>query len=185
MDDQDIVRLFLERDERALQQTALKYGAYCTEVAYRILENRQDAEECVNDAYLRTWNAIPPQSPRSLRSFLAKITRNVALNRYRDDRTLRRGQGEVCLALDELGECVSGEDNVPEAYLREEMGAYINRFLRQLPRRDCDIFLSRYYFLYSACEIADRQGVAEAYVRTNLSRTRRKLRQYLERNGLL
>lgn len=185
MDDQSIIELYDQRDQRAVTETQLKYGAYCMEVAYRVLENRQDAEECVNDTYLRAWHSIPPQKPYSLKSFLAKITRNLAINRYRDNHTQRRGRGEIALALEELGECIADGESITEDYLMQELGEYVNRFLKKLSRKECNIFLCRYYFLYTTAEIATQYGVTEAYVRTNLSRTRRKLKQYLEKEGLL
>ncbi|MBQ9150912.1 MAG: sigma-70 family RNA polymerase sigma factor [Clostridia bacterium] len=185
MDDQIIIKLYHQRDERAITETQLKYGAYCMEVAYRILENREDSEECVNDVYLKAWNSIPPHKPDTLRGFLAKITRNIALNRIRDNRILRRGGGEMTVALDELGECLSDGETVSDEYLRKELIEYINRFLRSLPRRDCDLFLCRYYFLYPTSEIAEKHGISEAHVRASLSRTRKKLKAHLEKQGLL
>lgn len=185
MDDQHIIELYHLRDERAITETQLKYGAYCMEVAYRILENRQDSEECVNDVFLRLWQSIPPHKPHTLRGFIAKITRNLALNRLRDNRILRRGGGEMTIALDELSECIADNERVEDAYLQKELGEYINRFLKQLSARDCNLFLCRYYFLYPVSEIAAKQGLSEAHVRTSLSRTRKKLKVYLEKHGLL
>lgn len=185
MDDQSIIALYLARNERAITETQLKYGAYCMEVAYRILENRQDSEECVNDVYLKLWNSIPPHDPKTLRGFISKVTRNLALNRLRDKSTLRRGGGEMTLALDELGECLSDGESVEEEYLRQELSGYINRFLKSLSRRDCDLFLCRYYFLYPVSEIAEKNSLSEAHVRTSLSRTRKKLKLYLQKHGLL
>lgn len=185
MDDLDIIALYNQRDQSAITQTQLKYGAYCMEVAYRVLENRQDAEECVNDAYLHTWNAIPPQNPTSLRAFLAKITRNIALNRYRDGHTQKRGAGEISVALDELSECLTNGESIADDYLKQELGAYVDRFLRKLPRKECDIFLCRYYFLYPTAQIATQHGISETAVRTSLSRTRQKLKRYLQKEGLL
>jgi len=185
VEDQTIIEYYNRRDERAIVETQLKYGAYCMEVAYRILENREDSEECVNDVYLKLWNSIPPHAPKSLRGFLAKITRNTALNRLRNQHSLRRGGGEITIALDELEECISNGESVADEYLRREIGEYINRFLQHLPRRDCDLFLCRYYFLYSTAEISQKQGISEAHIRASLSRTRRKLRSYLEKHGLL
>lgn len=185
MDDQSIIALYLARNERAITETQLKYGAYCMEVAYRILGNRQDSEECVNDVYLKLWNSIPPHDPKTLRGFISKITRNLALNRLRDKSTLRRGGGEVTVALDELGECLSDGESVEEEYLKQELNGYINRFLKSLSRRDCDLFLCRYYFLYPVSEIAEKHSLSEAHVRTSLSRTRKKLKLYLQKHGLL
>lgn len=185
MDDLNIIELYQKRDQSAITHTQMKYGAYCTEVAWRILGNIQDAEECVNDTYLRAWNTIPPARPACLRSFLAKITRNIALNRYRDSHTQKRGGGEIEVALEELGDCISDGDSLTDEYLRREMSEYINTFLKKLSAKERNIFLCRYYFFYSVAQIAQGQGVSEAYVRTSLSRTRRKLQNYLAKEGLL
>ena len=112
MNDAKIVQLYLVRDEQAIPETANKYGNYCTSIAKNILSNQEDAEECVNDTYLNTWNAIPPHKPKMLSTFLGKIVRNLAFNRYKHNTADKRGGGEIALVLDELASCVSGNDDV-------------------------------------------------------------------------
>ncbi|MCQ2430802.1 MAG: RNA polymerase sigma factor [Clostridia bacterium] len=185
MEDGQIIALYQARDERAIAETMDKYGAYCTTVARNILADLQDAEECVNDTYLAAWNRIPPDLPACLRAYLGRITRNLAVSRFRDNTRRKRGGGEVPAALDELAECVSDGTDIEAEYREKELAEAVGRFLRGLPVRDCDIFLARYYFLYKAADIAARVGLRENYVRTVLSRTREKLRTYLEKEKLL
>ena len=110
MDDAKIVQLYFDRDEQAIPATADKYGNYCTSIAKNILGNHEDAEECVNDTYLNTWNAIPPHRPKMLSTFLGKIVRNLAFNRYKHNTADKRGGGEITSVLDELANCVSGNE---------------------------------------------------------------------------
>lgn len=116
MDDQEIIARFFARDEEGLTAARARYEPYCAAVARNLLTDPRDQEECLSDTWLRAWNAIPPQRPRSLGAFLAKITRNLAINRLRDGNAQRRGGGQVPLALEELGECVSPEGS-PEGEL--------------------------------------------------------------------
>ena len=135
MDDNAIVALFWARDEQALRVSAQKYGPYCHTVAYNIVRNRQDAEECVTDTWVQAWNAIPPRKPLALKAFLGTITRNLAINLYRASHTQRRGGGQVALVLDELEDCLSES---PEKHLEQaELSRRLDRFLRQLPQKDC------------------------------------------------
>lgn len=133
MNDKDIIQLYLNRDQRALSATAKKYGKYCTSIAKNILGNNEDAEECVNDTYLSTWNSIPPTIPTILSAFLGKITRNLAFNKYKHNHVMKRGNGEIAVVLDELAECVSGVDDVEQEIDRRELVATINSFLETLP----------------------------------------------------
>ena len=121
MNDKDIIQLYLNRDQRALSATAKKYGKYCTSIAKNILGNNEDAEECVNDTYLSTWNSIPPTIPTILSAFLGKITRNLAFNKYKHNHVMKRGNGEIAVVLDELAECVSGVDDVEQEIDRGEL----------------------------------------------------------------
>ena len=125
MIDKDIIQLYLNRDQRALSVTAKKYGKYCTSIAKNILGNNEDAEECVNDTYLSTWNSIPPTIPTILSAFLGKITRNLAFNKYKHNHVMKRGNGEIAVVLDELAECVSGVDDVEQEIDRRELVATI------------------------------------------------------------
>ena len=132
MDDKDIINLFFERNEMAIEATSNKYGGYCTYIAKNILKSEEDAKECVNDTYLNTWNAIPPTRPSIFSAFLGKITRNLAFNRYRRSHAEKRGGGEIALVLDELAECVSGSENVEQDIERQELIDAINSFLKTL-----------------------------------------------------
>ena len=182
-EDEQIIRLFEHRDESAIQLTARRYGNLCQTIAYNILANREDAEECVNDAYLALWNTIPPQKPCSLGNFVARITRNLALDRYKANRREKRGGGQVPLALDELSEVVSGEDDVVTAYERQELLASIRRFLMSESPRNRGIFTDRYIRLECTADLAVRYAVKESQVLLILSRTRKKLKKHLEKEG--
>ena len=183
LNDQRIVELYWQRDESALQATAACYGATLTAVAQRILEDPIESEETVNDTYLRAWNIIPPHRPTKLGGFLAKITRELAIDRYRRRKAEKRGASQYVLSLEELGECVPGRETPEEALdyalLTRAIGAYLavqKPAVRQA-------FVGRYFFALSLQEIADRQGVTLAWVKTALHRARQGLRQHLEKEG--
>lgn len=178
-----IVELYWARDEEAIRQTADTLGGYCYAVAYNILGNAEDAEECVNDAYLAVWNAIPPARPASLKQFVTRILRNLALNRYKEQNRDKRGGGQVPLALEELAEVVSDTEDIPAEYARQELLGAITRFLQGCSPRDRGLFLDRYVRLEPTAVLAHRFGVKEAQVLLILSRTRKRLRAYLEKEG--
>lgn len=179
----DIIELYWARDEEAIRRTAETYGGYCYTVAYNVLGNAEDAEECVSDAYLAVWNAIPPARPASLKQFLTRILRNLALNRYKEQHRDKRGGGQVPLALEELSEVVSDTEDIPADYARQELLDTITRFLQGCSPRDRGIFLDRYVRLEPTAVLAFRYGVKEAQVLLILSRTRKRLRAYLEKEG--
>ena len=182
MEDSVIVSLYWDRDEQALRETANKYGPYCHTIAYNVVRNRQDAEECVNDTYVQAWNAMPPQKPTVLRAFLGKITRNLAINRYRAAHSKRRGGGQLPAVLEELEDCFS---DGPEAALEEaELTRLLDRFLRQLPPKDCIVFVRRYWYMDSLADIAGRCHMALGSVKSSLHRSRNKLKNYLEQEGI-
>lgn len=183
MEDEAIVELYWRRDEDAIRFSQTKYGGYCSSIAKNLLADRWDVEECVNDTWLRAWNAIPPQRPAKLRAFLAKITRNLALDQLKAKGRAKRGGGELTLALEELGECVPSPGGVEEALQGRELEGAVNAFLRVLPTRDRDIFLRRYFFVEPVGEIAVRYAMGENAVSAALSRTRKKLRIHLEKEG--
>ncbi len=178
-----IIDLYRNRDERAIQMTADILGGYCYTVAYNILGNHEDAEECVSDTYLAVWNAIPPAEPNSLRHFVVHILRNLALNRYKEQHRDKRGGGQVPLALEELSEVVSDSEDVAAEYERNELLESMTSFLATRSPRDRGIFLDRYIRLESTESLAARYGVKEAQVLLILSRTRKKLKAYLEKEG--
>lgn len=183
MDDQRIIALYFKRDEQAITDTAQKYGRYCFSVAKNILPNEQDCEECVNDTYNKAWNSIPPQSPANFKLFLARITRNLALDRVKYESRQKRGFGESALALEEIGEIVSDGESITDALEKEALSEAINRFLRAIPERDCDIFVSRYFYIESTEKIAKKYALSHSNVLKILSRTRIKLKEYLISEG--
>jgi len=182
MEDSKIVTLYWERSQRAIAETAKKYGAYCYRIAHNILQSREDAEECVNDTYLRTWDAIPPSRPQRLSAFLARITRNLSLNRYEQRHADKRGNGQIPLMLDELQECVpdSGSPVAEDVLLKD----LLDRFLGFLHPRTRSLFVLRYWYAYSLEEIAARQGISRENVAVTLFRTREKLKNFLQEEGV-
>lgn len=184
MEDREIIALYMQRSEAAIVETEQKYGVYCTSIAQNILQNQQDSEECVSDTWLRTWNAIPPQTPNSLKLFVGRIVRNLSLDCYRAARVEKRGGGQVVLALSELAECVSS-GATPETALEDQMLAEaISVFLWSQPKESRKMFVLRYWYLESVGEIALSLGYGQSKVKSSLHRTRKKLRQYLEQEGI-
>ncbi len=183
MDDNAIIDLYFARDQQAVQATAQAYGAYCASIAQRILDDRGAAEECVNDAWLKCWQSIPPQRPRSLKSFAGRIVRNLALSALRADAAQKRGGGQVRLALEELGEVVSGSDTPEGALDRQAFRAALDGFLAGLPERNRNLFLRRYWYLDSVEQLARRFGMSRTQVTTTLHRLRQRLRVHLEQEG--
>lgn len=183
--DEEIIKLYQQRNETAIHATDDRYGAYCYSIANGILHSAEDARECVNDAWLRAWNAIPPQHPRCLRMFLAKITRNLAFDRFKREHAHKRGSGEIQLALDELEECVPAQSDVEGEVLSQELRRGIDAFLRGISQQKRDVFLRRYFYVESTGAIAARYGLKESSVLMILSRTRKELKTYLEKEGFL
>ena len=181
MEDVSIIALYNQRDEKAIEETSLKYGAYCYSIANNILSDVQDSEECVNDTWMRAWSTIPPSRPNSLKLFLAKITRNLSIDRYRNSNRLKRGRG-ISVALEEIRTFVPSRD-VDDEIERKELATLLNTFLHSLPPRDSNIFIRRYFFVEEVSVIAEKYGLSESNVFKILSRTRGKLRRYLEKEG--
>ena len=185
MEDRQIVDLYWQRSSEAIAQSQQKYGAYCYAVSHNILQNREDAQECVNDTWLQAWNAMPPQRPTYLSAFLAKITRNLAFNRWNSRSAETRGGGELPLVLEELAECVAAPSDVEQEYNARELEQAVSRFLRGLPAREANVFLRRCFFTEPLPDIARRYGLSENHVSVLLSRTRKKLRNFLAKEGFL
>ncbi len=184
MEDAAIIELYWGRDESALFESERKYGAFCRAIALNILAIREDAEECVNDTWLHAWNAIPPARPSPLRAFLGRITRNLSLDRFRASRAQKRGGGNMGLLLDELEQCLPAAGTVEDSFDVQETAALISRFLDDQPPVQRQMFLRRYWFGDSVAEIARRFAAREGTVKSNLFRTREKLRLTLEREGV-
>ncbi len=184
MNDPNILKLFENRDEQAIKECQKAYGFYCHCIALRILDSNEDAEECVNDTMHRAWNAIPPAKPASLGTWLGTITRNIAIDRYRQKRSQKRGGGDISIAFREIEEVFPAKGNSPdEALDRKELAQTLNRFLATLSERDRNILLARYYFLYPVKEIAKQYSKSEKYVRVILTRTLEKLKKLLEKEN--
>lgn len=182
MEDTQIVELYWQRKEEAIAQTQKKYGKYCTSIAFRILQNREDSAECVNSAYLKAWNAIPPHRPQMLGPFLGKITRNLALNELEKASARKRGQNTMTVALEELEECIPA----PGGSVMEdaELAQAFNTFLKALSAEKRRIFVSRYWALTPIQEIARENRMTEGQVKTALYRLRRQLRAFLEQEEI-
>ena len=183
MDDKGIIQLFFDRNEKAIEEASAKYGSYCRTVAENILSSCEDAEECVNDALLKAWNAIPPAKPAVLRTFLGRIIRNTALDIYKKKNAEKRGSGQFAAVLDELAECVSGGSEPEKEIDKAELTAAINSFLATLPEDKCALFVRRYWFAESVSELAKKSGMSENNVSVSLSRIRGKLHDYLIERG--
>ena len=183
MEDREIVQLYWDRDERAISESDGKYGPLCRSVAMRVLGNPEDSEECVSDTWFRSWNAIPPKRPDPLGPFLGKITRNLALDRWRRDHAAKRYAGETPLVLEELEDLVSGEGLEDEVQRRELIRA-LNGFLEGLRPEERDLFLRRYLAFETLESLAEQRGISVSGIHKRLTRLREKLRDHLQREGI-
>lgn len=183
MEDNKIVTLYWERSEEAIAVTQEKYGKYCYSIAFSILNSEQDSEECVNDTYNNAWNAMPPHRPSRLSTFLGKITRNIALNRYYHNRALKRSSN-IEIALDELEEVLAKDNEFDSVAEETVLKDIINRFLASLSKDNRIIFVRRYWYLDSIKDISVRCGISESNVKAKLLRTRNKFKVFLESEGI-
>ncbi len=183
MEDKEIIKLYLDRNEKAIAATSEKYGSYCKTISVNILKNDEDAEECVNDTYMKTWNAIPPQIPVIFSAFLGKIVRNISFNKYRHNNSQKRGGSEMPLILDELGEIVSGKESVEDEIDKKELLRDINGFLNSISEYKRGIFIRRYWYSNKVSDIAQRYGRSENSVSVELNRIRKKLSDHLLKRG--
>ncbi len=184
MEDTKIIALYFDRNEEAICATGKKYGTYCFTIANNILKSRDDAEEAVNDTYFAAWNAIPPHKPLRLSAFLGKITRRISINKWLAGSTQKRGGGEPALALEELSQCIPGNQTVEAALEAAELSRLLNTFVRTLPETERHVFLLRYWYLLPVKEIANRFGFTQSKVKSMLLRTRNRLRMVLEQEGI-
>lgn len=185
MNDPQIVDLYWQRNLDAISLSAQKYGNYCLSVAKNILCNFQDAEECVNDTWVGAWNSMPDNRPNNLRIFLGTITRRLACSRIRMDHAQKRGSGQIPLILEELETCLPTAPSAAQVVEAKELERYINAFLHTLPQQECNIFLRRYWFAESVSQISRRYNCNPNTVKSSLYRSRRKLRAFLEKEGLI
>ncbi len=184
MEDKQIIDLYFARSEDAIRHTHKKYGPYCRQIAYNILYDRFDSEECVNDTYLKTWNAIPPRRPNHFKLFLGKITRNLALDRFDWNHAAKRGGGELEISLEELRDCIPSSTDVAQTVENKVLLRALDAFLASLPPEARKIFLRRYWYMSSVKEIASFYGISESNVKMRLMRTRNALKAYLEQEGI-
>ncbi|SDA20179.1 RNA polymerase sigma-70 factor, ECF subfamily [Ruminococcus sp. YE71] len=183
MQDEDIIKLYFARSERAITETSGKYGGYCNSIALNILHDREDSEEVVNDSYLKVWNTVPPTRPQSLKAYLGRIVRNLALNAYEKLNSAKRGRSEVRLVLDELAEVIPSGDSTEQYLERKILEQLLDYFLGTLDDSTRRIFVRRYWYMSSIKEIAHSYKLSESAVKMKLKRTRGKLREYLIREG--
>ncbi|WP_454941363.1 RNA polymerase sigma factor [Evtepia sp.] len=184
MEDEKIIALFFQRSEQAIQALDEKYGPRCHQVSYNILNDRQDAEECVNDAYFGAWNAIPPAKPNPLLTYLLKIVRNLSCKRYWKKEAAKRNSNYT-IALQEIEACLADRNTVEDAIEARELARILETFLDTLSGENRVIFLRRYWFSDSYQDIAQRVGLPEKTVSVRLTRTRQRMRQYLMERGVL
>ena len=183
MEDSGILELYFLRNEQAIQETERKYGAYCKTIAGRILKNREDTEETVNDTWLSAWNAIPPQKPERFSAFVARVTRNLALKRFDHVNAQKRNPVAV-RSLEELGECVSGRESVETEVEARRLKELLDAFLWAQDEERRNIFLLRYWYFQSIDGICRRTGYSQSKIKSMLFQTRKKLRAYLEKEGV-
>ena len=181
MQDKQIVDLYLDRSEAAIRETEKKYGKYCHYIATRILENDEDAKEVVNDTYLKIWQSIPPACPASLKAYVGMICRQLAFNAYERQHTQKRGQ--MPLVLDELTECLPGENDGWDVAAGAALRDSLNTFLERLPKRTRNIFIRRYWYASPVADIAREYGMKESAVGMLLLRTRKRLKEHLQKEG--
>ena len=181
MEDEKIVMLYWERNETAIRATEQKYGKYCYTIAYNILHSHEDADECVNDTWNGAWNAIPPERPTKLQGFLARITRNIAIDRFRRDGAQKRS-AEVENAIDEYWKCIpNGDASIEDEDVLQQA---INSFLASLDMRTRIIFMRRYWYSMSVKDIAEGMRLSESHISVILHRTRSKFKDYLSKEGI-
>lgn len=184
MDDTSIIDLYWRRSDQAIAESEHKYGRYCHSIAFNFLRNYEDAEECVNDTWLRAWNLMPDKRPSVLSAFLGTITRNLAVSLYRAKTTQKRGGSETPLALEELQDCIPSDADPARDYERREFEEAIGNFVAALPEAEQLVFVARYWYLATVPEIARRMDYTPAKTKSILFRTRSKLRTYLREEGL-
>ena len=184
MEDQKIIELYWNRDESAITETRTRYGAYCFSIAHRILSDRLDSEECVNDTYLAAWQAIPPARPNVFSAFLGRITRNLSLKKLRYRTAEKRMGGETALCLDEIEALVPDEKSIEDSFGAETIGKMINEMLGEASPEHRKVFVCRYWYFDSIQDIAARFGFGESKVKMILKRMRDELRERLVREGV-
>lgn len=182
MRDEEIINLYWTRQEKAIYETDKKYGRYCNTISFNILQNNEEAKECVNDTYLKAWNKIPPQRPNILKVYLGRIARNLAINQYERKKAKKRDY-TLEIALEELNECIPSTNNVEDEVDYGELINILNIFLSELSKDKRKIFLERYWYLYSIKEISFNNNISESNTKIILLRLRNQLKNCLKEGG--
>ncbi len=183
MEDNDIIQLYWNRNEKAITETQNKYSRFLFHIAGAILSDRQDIEEAENDTYLRVWNAVPTDRPAHFPAYLAKIMRRICIDKYRRQTAGKRGKSEYAVSLDELEECIPGSGDPADEAQLHVLSRAIDRFLDSLPQRERYIFVRRYFYAESINEIAEHTKLTQNNIKVILTRSRKHLRSFLEQEG--
>ena len=184
MNDKDIIGLFNARSEEAISETDKKYGGVCRHTAYNILGNHEDTEECVNDTYLKVWNVIPPKQPEKLGAFILRIVRNSAINLFKQRGSLKNGGGYSSVSFEEISEFLPAADDVDISVDRRAFTDALERFLNTLPKNRRVMFVRRYFYCSTYSDIAKEMHITEGSAAASVRRTREKLREFLEKEGI-
>jgi len=182
--DEQIIELYWKREESAIQETDKKYGPLLFRIAYNILRDRADCEECRNDTYLGVWNAIPPTRPAKFSAFITQITRNIAINRYKEKISKKRIPSELTVSMEDINGILRSDDTVETKYAAEEVGRIINDYVRTLPSRQHFIFIDRFYLSEPVEAIAGELSISVPTVYREIHKIKQGLKLYLERNGI-
>ncbi len=185
MQDSQIVNLYWDRNETAIDQTDKKYGRYLTKIAYNILADREDSQESVNDTYLAAWDSMPPHRPDVLSTYLGKLIRRVSIDLFRRKSSQKRGGGEYALSLQELESCISGGNTTEQALDLQLLSEAIEKYLRSISEEARNVFIGRYYYLDPVKKIAGYCHISESKAKILLYRTRQGLWEYLQKEGFV
>ncbi len=183
MDDNKIVELYWQRNEQAIKETSDKYGSYCMKISLNILSTMSESEENVNDTYMQAWNAMPPHRPKLLMAFLGKIARNLAINKYKAKYAQKRVASEFSVSLEELDTCIPSKIVVEDEVSTAQLSEAISQFLYLQDKDTRNVFIRRYFYCDSICDISHRFGYSQSKIKTMLMRTRNRLKLYLEKEG--
>lgn len=182
--DEQIIEMYWQREEKAIQETDKKYGQFLFKIAYNILHERLDCEECQNDTYLGVWNAIPPTRPTVFKAFITQIMRRIAINRYKEKSSKKRIPSELTVSIEDVNDALHSDETVEAEYVAEEVGKIINDYVRELPDRQRYIFIDRFYLAESVETIATDLSISVPTVYREIDKIKQSLKLYLERNGV-